>query len=158
MCWILIFNDLGVLFHDMIGKVVRTVETLVPMYCNAIASEALMADECFSTVDEWTDSIGKQLCELLGDNYIGVEPPEGSFFPWRYAIDEPAPKDDLIPEADSHSAITEFMKALAFLDGDTSEVESRYKAWIETNVTSSLLGEHSDASIAGGIHGMFCQD
>ena len=82
---------------------------------------------------------GQQMCEPLGENYIGVEPPEGAFFPWRYAIDEPAPEDDLIPEADSHSGITEFNRMLAFLDGDISEVESRYKEWIETNVTSSLL-------------------
>ena len=67
-----------------------------------------------------TDPVGRQLCEPLGDNYVGVEPPEGAFFPWKYAIDEPAPEDNLIPEADSHPGITEFMKTLAFLDGDTS--------------------------------------
>ncbi len=82
----------------------------------------------FSTVDEWTDTIGQQMCEPLGENYIGVEPPEGAFFPWRYAIHEPAPEDDLIPEADSHSGITDFNRMLAFLDDDISEVESCYKA------------------------------
>ena len=56
----LIFSDLGLLFQNMIGKVVRTVETSVPMYCNAIASDALMADECFSTVGEWSASVGNQ--------------------------------------------------------------------------------------------------
>ena len=31
------------------------------------------------------------------------------------------------------------MKTFAFLEGDVSEVEVKYKAWIETNVTFSLL-------------------
>ena len=48
----LIFNELGALFLCMINKVVRTVETSVPMHCNSIASEAVMVDDCFATVDE----------------------------------------------------------------------------------------------------------
>ncbi len=98
-----IFNDLGPLFLNMISKAVRTVETSVPMSLSAISTEKLLSDDMFATTGEWTDTIEEQMCEPLGENYIGVEPPEGAFFPWRYAIDEPAPEDDLIPEADSHS-------------------------------------------------------
>ena len=42
------------------------------MSLSAISAEKLLSDEMFATADEWADTIGEQMCEPLGDNYIGV--------------------------------------------------------------------------------------
>ena len=131
----LLFRDLGVLFTE-VG------ESFLPMQLNALSEISLLPDEYFSTVEEWHEAVGQQLSEPLVSHYLGVDPPQGSFFSWKYSIDEPPPDDDLIPEVDFHAGITDFLrdfKTMDFLQSDISDVEAKFEAWIDTNVTESLL-------------------
>ena len=138
----LLFRELGVLFTEMITNAVRVGESSLPMHLNALSEASLLPDEYFSTVEEWHEAVGQQVSEPLDAHYLGVDPPQGSFFPWKYSIGEPSPDDDLVPEADSHAGITDFLrdfKTMDFLQTDMSEVEAKFEAWIDSNVTESLL-------------------